>query len=474
MNNVRTRKKVQTLIPASILALGLLSACGSNSDAGGNGSAASTNTGSGTQNTEAASTASSGATASDATASSEATQDTEAFTISVASWNLGDEPLGIVKAYREAFEKAYKVKYPNATIEYKNTPGEAYFDLLKAQMASASAADVVQFQSAQLPLFAKAGYIADLSDMPFVANIDGAPKTQSSYGGKVYAAPFDLNSNGVWYNRKLFEDNGIQVPKTWDELVKTAETLKSKGITPFAGGFKDAWVASMTVSVFLPNEYGSDTFEKDVYNGAKKLNGPEIQAAFGKLQQFVDKGYFGSNALSNGWDLQRKDFEDGKAAMIIHGPYIGGLVNSEMKDSGGMETGFFALPSDKGDPLLSVSVGVLTGVNAHTKNLQRAKDLVTAMHDKDAIIIRDKDAGVFPAIKGIDIDYKEVGNKDFLSVLGSTKSMIQGQFMPASVGDVYAKLFTKMLAGKAFSPSWLDEADSAFVRDKGLVAAPEQ
>ncbi|MDG0808585.1 ABC transporter substrate-binding protein [Cohnella rhizosphaerae] len=472
MKNARTRKSVQALIPASILALGLLAACGSNSDAGGSGASGGSNGGS-AENTETASAAS-GTASGTATASGAPTQDTEAFSISVASWNLGDEPLGIVKAYREAFEKAYKVKYPNATIEYKNTPGEAYFDLLKAQMASASAADVVQFQSAQLPLFAKAGYIADLSDMPFVANIDGAPKTQSSYGGKVYAAPFDLNSNGVWYNRKLFEDNGIQVPKTWDELMQTAETLKAKGIAPFAGGFKDAWVASMTVSVFLPNEYGSDTFEKDVYNGAKKLNGPEIQAAFNKLQTLVDKGYFGSNALSNGWDLQRKDFEDGKAAMIIHGPYIGGLVNSEMKDQGGMETGFFALPSDKGDPTLSVSVGVLTGVNAHTKNLKRAKDLVTAMHDTDAIIIRDKDAGVFPAIKGIEIDYKEIGNKDFLSVLGSTKSMIQGQFMPASVGDVYAKMFTKMLAGKAFSPSWLDEADSAFTRDKGLVAPPEQ
>ncbi len=455
-------KKPFISILTATLAIGVIAGCGSNNDAGNTPAASPTG-----------SSETSGASGGQTQEGSKSVQDTEAFTISVASWNLADEPLGIVQAYREAFEKAYKVKYPNATIEYRNSPGEKYFDLLKAQMASHSGADVIQFQPAQLPLFAKAGYIADLSDMDFVTKIDGAAKIQSSYDGKVYAVPFDLNSNGVWYNRKMFEENGISVPKTWDELLQVAADLKTKGIAPFASGFKDAWVANMTVGVFLPNEYGSETFETEVYQGTKKLNGPELQAAFAKLQLLVDNEYFGKGALSNGWDLQRKDFEEGKAAMIIHGAYIGGLVNSEMKDKGGMETGFFALPSDKGEPVLGVTAGVLTGVNAKASNVQRAKDLVIAMHDPEAIVIRDKDAGVFPAIKGIDIDYAEIGNKDFLNVIGTTKSIIPGQFMPTSIGDIYGKIFTKMLSGRVFEPSWLDEADTAFQRDKGLVAAPE-
>jgi len=454
-------KKTLVLLLAGLMTLGLLAGCGRNNETKPAASASSS--------TPASTEAETGS--PEAGGGSE--QDTEAFTITVSSWNLADEPLGIIKAYREAFEKKYKEKYPNATIEYRNSPGEKYFDLLKAQMASASGADVIQFQTGHLPLFAKAGYLADLSDLPFVSQIDGAAKVQSSYGGKEYAIPFDINSNGVWYNRKLFGELGIAVPTTWDELLQAAETLKANGITPFAGGFKDAWVANMTVGVFQPNDYGSDSFELDVYNGTKKLNGPEIQASFNKLQSLVDRGYFGENALSNGWDLQRKDFEDGKAGMIIHGSYIGGLVNSEMKDKGGMETGFFAVPAESGETVLGIAVGTLTGVNAKTANLQRAKDLAMAMHDPEAIVIRDKDAGVFPALKGIDIDYAEIGNKDFLSVISSTKSLIHGQYMPTSISDIFGKIFTKMLSGKKFEASWLDEADAAFQRDKGLVAAPQ-
>lgn len=398
----------------------------------------------------------------------------EAFTITVSSWNLADEPLGIIKGYREAFEKVYKAKYPNATIQYNNTPGDKYFDVLKAQMASGSASDVIQFQNPQLGLFAKAGYIADLSDMPFAANIDGVAKASSSYKGKVYAAPFDINANGVWYSKKLFTDNNITLPKTWDDFLKICDTFKAKGITPIAGGFKDYWVANMTVGVFTPNDYGSNTFEVDIYNGTKKLNGPEIQTTFNKLQTLVDKGYFGPDALSNGWDLQRKAFEDGKAAMIIHGSYIAGLCNSEMKEKGGMETGFFALPNDKGDPVLGMSVGTLTGVNAKTKDLQRAKDLVMAMHDQNAQVVRDKDAGVFPAMKGITIDYKEAGNKDFLNVIGATKGIMAGYNLPSSVSDIFGQSLQKMLAGKKFDPAWLDAADKAFAKDKALVPVPEQ
>lgn len=402
------------------------------------------------------------------------TDSNEAFTITVSSWNLADEPLGIVKAYRETFEAIYKEKYPNAKIEYLNTPSEKYFDVLKAQMASASAADVIQLQWTQLPLFAKAGYLADLSDMPFVSSIDGSAKIQSTYKGKVYAAPFDITTNGVWYNRQLFADNNITPPTTWHELLNVAETFKAQGITPFAGGFKDGWVAGMTVNVFTPNEYGDENFELDVYNGLKKVNGPEIQAAFEKLQLLYERGYFGPDALSNGWDMQRKMFEDGKAAMIIHGSYIAGLVNSEMQDKGGMETGFFPMPSDKGDPVLSVGAGTLTAINAKTKHLQRAKDLLEAMYDPKAQIVRDIDSGTFPAMKGIDIDYKEIGNKDFLQVVSNTRSIITGRYLPPSTGDICTKIFTKILAGKKFEASWLDEVDEALVRDKALINPPEE
>ncbi|MGL1891421.1 MAG: ABC transporter substrate-binding protein [Spirochaetaceae bacterium] len=397
--------------------------------------------------------------------------DSDNFTIKVSSWNLGDEPSGIIKSYKESFEKIYKEKYPNATIEIINTPGEKYFDVLKAQMASNSAADVVQYQGTETALFAQAGFLADLSDMSVVDNISVLEPV--SYDGKVYGIPFDTGSWGVWYSKKIFKENNISVPVTWDEFLAACEKIKGLGITPIAGGFLDSWIANMTVSVFRPNDYGTVDYELDLYNGSKKIAGPEMEKTFRKLQIMIDNVYFGEDALSNGWDLQRNGFENGKSAMIIHGSYMAGLANIETADQGGMETGFFAIPNDTGKPLLGVGVGMITGVNSKTDDLERAKDLVAAMNSAEAIVVRMKDAGMFPAINGIEIDYKETGNKEFLQVLGSSETVSVNRFIPGSVTDLTGQIFTKMLSGQTFDPEWLNNLDSTYLNDKSLLAPPQ-
>lgn len=397
--------------------------------------------------------------------------DSDAFTITVSSWNLGDEPSGIIKAYKESFEKIYKEKYPNATIEVLNTPGDKYFDVLKAQMASNSAADVVQFQGMQTALFAQAGFLVNLSDMPIVEKIGMLDSV--SYDGKIFGIPFDTGSSGVWYSKKIFEENNISVPASWDEFLHVCEKIKGLGITPIAGGFKDNWVSNMTVDVFRPNDYGTAGYELDIYNGLKKLSGPELVKTFTKLQQLIDNGYFGDDALSNGWDLQRHGFENGKSAMIIHGSYMAGLANLETADQGGMETGFFAIPNDIGEPRMPVSVGMITGVNSKTEDQERAKDLVLAMNSAEAVVVRMKDAGMFPAINGIEIDYKETGNKEFLQVLGSSETVNLNRFIPGSVSDLNGQIFTKMLSGQTFDAEWLKDLDSTYLNDKSLVAPPQ-
>ncbi len=398
----------------------------------------------------------------------------EDFTISVSSWNLADEPSGIIEAYRNSFETIYKEKYPNATIEYENTPGDKYFDVLKAQMASNSAADVIQFQNNQLALFAKAEYILDLSDMEITENISGAPLDLVSYKGNVYAIPFDLSSHGVWYSKVLFDEYKVQVPKSWDDFLAVCETFKTSGITPISGGFKDAWVATMTMNMFLTNDYGTKDFELEIYNGNKKLEGPELVKSFTKVQTLIDNKYFGADALSNGWDLQRQSFENGDAAMIMHGSYMGGLANLETADKGGMETGFFPIPNEDGTPVISIGVGTLTGVNADVDNPERAKDLIIAMYSEESATVRMKDAGVFPALDSIKIDYPLTGDNEFLSAVSNNESVVGGRYIPGSVKDLIGQLFTKMLSGIEFEEAWLSELDVVYNNDKSLIAPPEE
>lgn len=469
------KKRLLSLALVGVMGISLLSGCGQSAKNGGTESSASEKATVGTEASEKVAAETSKDTSTAAESGTEASQggSDEAFTLTISSWNLADEPLGIVKAYREKFEEKFHEQYPNVVIEYNNTQGENYFDLLKAQLSSGTASDVIQMQAPQLSVAAKGGYLLDLSDMAFTEHIDGMAQDVSSVDGKIYAAPYDINSSGVWYNTKLFEELNIEVPETWAEFLQVCDTLAENDITPLAGGFMDNWVAQEVVKVTMANSYGSADFEKEVYSGEKKLNGPEVTKAYELMQEMVDKGYFGKDALSNGWDMQRKNFEDGKAGMMIHGSYVAGLVNSEMADKGGMETGFFALPAENAaDSSIPASVSMLTGVNAKSEHPEAAKALLEAMYDPEAQNIRDKDSGTFPAMKNIEIDYQEKGNLIHLDVIKNTPIINQGYYFPQSVLDTFAQDFQKMLAGQKFEASWLDAAVQNYENDKELIPQP--
>lgn len=53
-------------------------------------------------------------------------------------------------------------------------------------------------------------------------------------GGKQYGVYYKAaNKSLIWYNAKVFENAGAKEPKTWQELLKTAQTVYDSGVTPF-------------------------------------------------------------------------------------------------------------------------------------------------------------------------------------------------------------------------------------------------
>lgn len=56
-----------------------------------------------------------------------------------------------------------------------------------------------------------------------------------------YTVPYAANAAGVLYNRDMFERNGWEIPKTWDEFRALCETIRAAGIQPLFAGYKDDW-----------------------------------------------------------------------------------------------------------------------------------------------------------------------------------------------------------------------------------------
>jgi raffinose/stachyose/melibiose transport system substrate-binding protein len=113
----------------------------------------------------------------------------------------------------------------------------------------------------------------------------------------------------------------VQVPKTFNELIQVCQTLKSKGITPFAEGFKDGWAAQV--------DYQSDLYStlwktpnifRDITAGTKNYaDFPEVKAAFERFAKRMQ--YAQPNPLDTTNEQAIDLFATGKTAMIAHGAF---------------------------------------------------------------------------------------------------------------------------------------------------------
>jgi arabinosaccharide transport system substrate-binding protein len=107
---------------------------------------------------------------------------------------------------------------------------------LEALAAGETLPDLLGLEQGGFPKFMKDGiiekYFVDLSDLVANDRADYAEGRMSiySYNGKLYGLESSLTASVYYYQPKIFEDNGVEVPKTWEEMLATGEVLGKKGI----------------------------------------------------------------------------------------------------------------------------------------------------------------------------------------------------------------------------------------------------
>lgn len=397
------------------------------------------------------------------------------FTIRLGAWFIDDRPF--MKEMKANVEKKYKEKYPNATIQWDILLGATYFDKIKAELASATAPDVF-FSQNVLGQFAEAGYLTDLSDQPWAATLHPGAKIATAYKGKVYAAAVGLGGTGVWYNKKIFSDLGLTAPKSWNEFIQVLDKVKAANITPIGLGFKDLWTAQLFNQHMLQSVlYGADKqYPKMLYDGTKKINGPEVESVLKRFQLMTEKGYFNKTALTIDWPQSAELFTSGKSAMIVQGNWLPGVATDNFTKLGHakFDIGYFPIPDDKGYVDLAVSAGESLSVNAKTKLPQQSKDLIAIMLSKEILGPFSIGNGSIPPIKGMKVEYPSPALNEFLAVIASVSSSNPFySYISPSTDSALGGTVTKIVSGAKYSEADLKDAQSKMEKDKATVVLPE-
>jgi raffinose/stachyose/melibiose transport system substrate-binding protein len=141
------------------------------------------------------------------------------------------------------------------------------------------------------------------------------------HNGKLYGVPIWVRPMTIFYKKSIFDKYGLTAPKTFDELEKVCEALKSKGIIPVACVGKFSWMTMRTTDFFVEHFAGPAMHDK-LFSLEASYNSPEVIKAFAKLKEWVTKGYFNEGFISLDPGQALPLLQQDKAAMIFQGPWI--------------------------------------------------------------------------------------------------------------------------------------------------------
>lgn len=318
-------------------------------------------------------------------------------------------PEGSSKDHFEIVNKIvsqYEEKNPDVKVELEILGNEQYKEKLKVLSASGKLPDVgMTWAAGFLKPYVEGNLFAPLNDVlegglqeKFVSG------TTEAYAidGKTYGLPLELNIAPIFYNKAIFKEYGLEVPKTYEEFKDVVKTLKENKVAPIALGNKDRWTGSLWYMYLADRIGGAETLTKAI-NRSGSFEDPALVKAAEEIQNLVDMDAFteGYNALS---DQEAKSlFMNGQAAMYLIGSWdlpnytTNKDVPQEFRDS----VGFFNFPTVDGEGSLNSWVGgpgVGLFVSEKSDVKAEAKDFAAFFVEQwgqQAVT----DAGVIPATK---------------------------------------------------------------------------
>lgn len=246
----------------------------------------------------------------------------------------------------------------------------------------------------EMSRFMERGALSDLSDMPEADRI--RPEVQdlvdqySTYPGRTSVLPYSVAAASVIYNVEIFEDNDIEVPTTWSELIDACETLQAAGITPIYSTFSEPWTIAQGLFDYT---VGGSVDLADFYEQMNEIGtevGPDSPVSFEKtLKEPVEKmvelaAYSNEDATSRTYGDGNVAFAKGEAAMLMQGPWALGEI---AKTDDSLELGTFPLPAtdDPDDLKVRVNLDLALWVPEVGNDKESARKFVSFLMQKDVM-----------------------------------------------------------------------------------------
>jgi len=228
---------------------------------------------------------------------------------------------GLKPAEIDQIARDFEAQNPDIKVNMEYLGYDFIHDKITTGMAANPPAyDAVMIDVIWPDEFIKAGYLLDVTDRVtpemksgmFPASWNGVTRN-----GKIYGMPWLMDVKYFMYNKDMLQKAGItNPPKTWEELVEQAKTIKEKGVAEFpiiwSWNQKEGVVCDYAVLL-----YGNGGTFVDA-NGKPAFNNDKGVEALTWMKQTLDDGLSNPSSVSSDENAVRDNFMAGQSAFAVN------------------------------------------------------------------------------------------------------------------------------------------------------------
>ncbi|WP_130859023.1 extracellular solute-binding protein [Gracilibacillus phocaeensis] len=371
----------------------------------------------------------------------------------------------------------FESENPDVTVDVEILGNEQYKEKLKVLSTSNELPDVgMAWPAGFLEPYVSGDKFAELDDLldgPLNDSFVAGTAEAYEIDGATYSLPLELNITPIYYNQRIFDENGIEVPTTFEELKGAIQTLIDQGITPIALGNKDRWTGSMWY-MYLADRIGGPEVLNSAIDRSGSFGDEALVQAAEEVKELVDMGAFinGFNGLGN--DEAKGYFINEQAAMYLMATWdlpewtTNEDNPQELRDAVEYMK-FPTVEGGEGDTNSYVGgpgVGLFVAENSDVKD--EAKDFVAFFVEKwgEKSVT---DAGVIPATK-VDTDGIELPQMyiDILNDLNeaSNLTLYADVQMSPGVAEVHLDMIQALFGGVVTPEEFTQQQEEALAAEE--------
>lgn len=291
--------------------------------------------------------------------------------------------------FREALAEAQEA-FPEYEIIHETADVETYKTKIKAMVAANEVPDIFfAWGAGFVSPFVEAGNVLaldDYLDQETTSRLLSGANDEFIFEGKTYGLTSYKWIAALYCNTELFEEHGVEIPTTYDELLEACKTFRDAGLNPMAVGMKDKWPGQQYINELTVQLAGSEATNM---MAAKEttFDNPELAEAAQLVTDLIEAGAFNNGALGLTRDESEAAFLQGEVPMNYTGSWFSELTSDEpSKVDGKIEVVRFPTVADCVDKN-SFFGGAINGlsVSADTEYPEEAVEVCAYLAEHSAI-----------------------------------------------------------------------------------------